>query len=194
MGYYLTMNIEHVWAAGFWDGEGCVSIAVRNNTANPRIVAEISQVNREVLDRFASAVGFGSVIGPYSQKNPNARDFYCWRVEGASNVELLRSRIYDYIGTIKKSQMDDALSVRTAWESDPRCRSGHSLTKNRRGYHCQECVTANGKANQKPILGHKICSFCKEDKDFSEFNIMRSRADGRQTVCRDCMKSYRRKG
>lgn len=186
------MNIEHAWAAGFWDGEGCVTIAVRNNTANPRIVAEVVQVNREVLDRFGKAVGIGKVNGPYKQKNPNAQPYYSWRVEGLQNLLILKDAIYPYLGSVKKSQLMRAIDAKAEWEIDPRCQSGHALTRGSTGkYYCKTCVTANGKARALPSRKEKKCGRCQTVKLLEEFNKHNGRRDGRQTMCRACMVSYR---
>ncbi len=36
----------------------------------------------------------------------------------------------------------------------------------------------------------KLCSKCKKEKDFSEYNKNSSRRDGLNGFCRDCMKTY----
>jgi hypothetical protein len=192
MVYNVIMNIEYAWAAGFWDGEGCVSVARRNNTNNPRIVAEIAQVHPEVLYRFATAVGFGKVLGPYKQKNPNAQDFYCWRVEGLRNLKRLKGCLYSHLGSVKRMQLDRALLVREEWEADPRCQSDHVLTMSKGNkFYCKECVTANGRANALPERSEKRCGRCDTVKSLEEFNRHSKRLDGHQTMCRSCMKTYR---
>ena len=187
------MSIELAWAAGFWDGEGCTSVSARRGTASvPRIVGQIAQVDREVLDRFADALGIGNVLGPYKSKNPKAQDYYCWRVEGMKNFYHIKESLFPYLGTQKKNQMIRAIETREVWEATAECQYGHRLSQSSGGHwRCLECQSVNGKKNAKAILGHKVCSFCKEDKNFSEFNKMRSRLDGHQTVCRACMKNYR---
>lgn len=186
------MNIEHAWAAGFWDGEGCVSVARRSNTNRPRIVAEVAQVHPEVLHRFKRAVGFGKVYGPYEQKNPNAQPFYVWRVESAQDVNNLRLILFQYLSSVKKAQLDKAVAARLLWENNPTCKSGHSLTKGKADkYYCRECVSANGRANALPERTEKKCGRCDTIKALEEFNKHSGRLDGRQTMCRACMVSYR---
>lgn len=189
----MIMDIECVWAAGFWDGEGCVSVCRRPGyTNNPRIVAEVVQVHTEVLDRFTAAVGFGVVHGPYEQKNPNAQPYYCWRVEGLPNLMRLKERIYEHIGSVKQVQLDRALRIRGEWELNPKCLSGHLLEKNKVGkFMCKQCVAANGRANALPPRTEKRCGRCEMVKPLEDFNKHTKRLDGRQTMCRSCMKTYR---
>lgn len=194
------MNIEHVWAAGFWDGEGCLSVTVRPGTASvPRIVAQIAQVDREVLDRFAAAIGIGSINGPYKQTNPNAQDYYCWRVEGLANLSVLKEAIYPYLGSIKRTQMDHGINTRKEWEDAAKCQFGHSLSQSKNGHwRCFECQSETGKKNMLDRWGDtsnrvsKVCSFCREDKALDHFSKMSRAKDGRQSVCRACMREYRK--
>lgn len=83
--------VDFAWAAGFWDGEGCVSLTHRSYGGNkiPRIVVQAAQVDREVLDKFCDIVGFGNVLGPYTQKNQNSQPYYVWRVEGNTHLQKI---------------------------------------------------------------------------------------------------------
>src|SRR5947209_988189 len=72
----LAAQIELVWAAGFFDGEGNCRFRLdkietnRNKSrAYGAFVLQIGQTQREVLDRFHAAVGCGKVYGPYTKQN-----------------------------------------------------------------------------------------------------------------------------
>ena len=36
----------------------------------------------------------------------------------------------------------------------------------------------------------KLCHKCGQEKELEDFSVSRRRKDGRQTVCRECFKSY----
>lgn len=59
------MNIEAAWAAGFFEGEGCVTR--NNNKPKPSLALSVAQSHDRVdeLRRFITAVGAGKVNGPY---------------------------------------------------------------------------------------------------------------------------------
>lgn len=62
----MTSETELAWAAGFFEGEGCISSA--RPRAVLRIRAAVSQNGPHapaILQRFVDAVGFGKVLGPY---------------------------------------------------------------------------------------------------------------------------------
>ena len=62
----VTNAIELAWAAGFFEGEGCVHIR-KAGRRFPRLQLHIAQCDSsETLERFARAVNFnGSILGPY---------------------------------------------------------------------------------------------------------------------------------
>lgn len=194
------VGIDRAWAAGFWDGEGCTSISVRPGTARvPRIVAEVAQVDREVLDRFAAIVGIGRVNGPYEQKNPNARPFYTWRVEGVPNLLHLKEILFPYLGTVKREQMLHGIETRQTWEATATCELGHRLSQSERGHwRCHTCFSALGKKNMRDRWGDisgrtsKTCSSCRVEKPLSEFNKRARSGDGHQAMCRACAVTYRK--
>lgn len=39
----------------------------------------------------------------------------------------------------------------------------------------------------------KVCSSCKENKDLDDFNYKNKKRQTRNSICKDCMKSYRKK-
>lgn len=192
MVYNVTMSTEIAWAAGFWDGEGSVSLSVRGINGRPRIIAEVAQVDRRVLDRLSKIIGKGKVHGPYQPRTSNSNAYHNWKLEGLADIVELFSMLEPYLSEAKIEQFQRAIVARKEWEVLAQCRLGHPLTKSKSGkMYCLTCRQENGKKNAKPILGHKICTMCKIDKDFLEFNKNNNRLDGRQTACRDCMKQYR---
>lgn len=138
--------VDFAWAAGFWDGEGCVSLTYRNG--QPRIVVQVAQVDREVLDKFCSIMEFGNVLGPYFQTNENAQPYYVWRVEGNTHLQRLKMRIGPWLGTVKLDQINKALKARKEWEDTAQCSKGHRLSKSPKGHwRCAECQSVQGKIN-----------------------------------------------
>lgn len=64
-----TVEPETAWAAGLFDGEGCVTVC------NGRLRLSLKMVDRDCVLRFCAAVRGGKVYGPY--KNSSAeRDGY----------------------------------------------------------------------------------------------------------------------
>lgn len=143
------MNIEHVWAAGFWDGEGCVSLSYRGKYQYPRSVLQIAQVDRRPLERFRNAVGFGNVLGPYPSGHAKGSEYSVWRVEGNTHLLAFKNLLYQYLCEPKREQIDKAIRAREIFESTATCpiHTGTKLVAGGKGYRCLECQSIQGKKN-----------------------------------------------
>jgi len=107
------VDTELAWAAGFFDGEGCVSVSRTLATAEPVIQLSVSQVQREPLDRFAAAVGVGKVYGPYTKKSkPRAKPCYQWSITG-SDADAVFERLRPHLCAPKIEKYEHLLEVRT---------------------------------------------------------------------------------
>lgn len=102
-----TSSEDRAWAAGFFDGEGCFS---SKKTRRGRIIqVSITQVDREVLDRFRAIVAVGSVVGPKTRPDGlSQRPFFIYRTTG-SRAEHVFLMIEPYLGMVKRAQYLRAL-------------------------------------------------------------------------------------
>jgi hypothetical protein len=72
-----TLKEQIAWAAGVFEGEGCIT-----TDGNNRFQLRVDNTDEEVVQRFAAIVEAGRVYGPYRQDN--ARDghvrkpFWAW--------------------------------------------------------------------------------------------------------------------
>jgi hypothetical protein len=102
-------EIELAWAAGFFDGEGCVAYRERprsdkGNRLERRLTVSIGQKHREVLDRFAQAVTEGKVYA-YPKR---AKNRYAYRCSGEAAVRVLKD-LLPYLSEIKIRKAEQAL-------------------------------------------------------------------------------------
>ena len=99
---------EAAWAAGFFDGEGC--IFVQRDRRSPAVSMSIAQASAsgvpEVLDRFSRAVGAGTVAGPRMVPSPWSKlPQYCWRLQRFAEIERVVAMLYPYADVVKREQM-----------------------------------------------------------------------------------------
>ena len=133
-------KIDLAWAAGFFDGEGNVSVKRHNNYT--RANASIAQVDRRVLDKFVGIVGFGKVYGPYQPRTPNSHEYYALHFTRFWEIQQLGVLLWDNLGLIKKDQFRTALKFhlekRQKWQI---CAAkGHKIRIDARGGHsCSVC-------------------------------------------------------
>lgn len=114
------MSEQLAWAAGFFDGEGCVRYSTRQSKLGRQqikraIVVSITQNsdgnNQESLNRFCAAVGVGKVCGPYSRSKGHTYQYEVWNVD---DVRTIFKLLEPWLGTIKKTAFRDAIN---SWEN-----------------------------------------------------------------------------
>src|SRR6266480_2649824 len=99
------MSEELAWAAGFFDGEGSTSL-LKNNKGNLWVCLAIRNTDKELLERFLKAVGCGKVYGPYKPSSKISRKpHYDYRAGGIGPTKIVVSRLWEYIGQAKRSQI-----------------------------------------------------------------------------------------
>lgn len=116
--------IELAWAAGFFDGEGCVCTMTCNKPNGKtyrKMSLQITQIDTEVLHRFRSAVGgIGKLSGPYTPKSVTRtiKDSPCWRYSVASyqGILLVTALLWPYLCGQKKEQAKAAIAKYENWK------------------------------------------------------------------------------
>lgn len=109
-----THASEIAWAAGFFDGEGTVSLKrkVWKDTHYESICAGVPQGGRatppSVLLRFRAAVGFGRIYGPGRWRNARLSS-WDWHATRYDEVRLLFELLGPLLGEVKTAQANRAL-------------------------------------------------------------------------------------
>lgn len=151
MGIYGDTTREDLaWAAGFFDGEGCVTFNVVRGKKYIRV--SVRQHHREVLDKFQEVVGLGSVSGPYTSGSGN--DCWSFQVSGFERSQAIAALLWEWLGSEKRDQFKHHLveahrEKNTLWRGPPNlnegdtrtCRRGHPYDGNRTKYgQCRLCM------------------------------------------------------
>lgn len=103
---------ELAWAAGWFDGEGCIGLysqGPRNSTIQ-RLSLSIAQAeSRFNLDRFKQAVGgVGVVGGPYHRGH---KPVYRYNAVGFRSVQAVGAMLWFKLGAPKRLQVSKSLSA-----------------------------------------------------------------------------------
>jgi|SRR5713101_3620263 len=111
-------EMERAWAAGFFDGEGSIGVGGRRLQpgAYYQPSMEIPQSSADGIPdsllRFRDLVGAGSITGPHPPRNPWARlPSYRWELGGHQRVETVAGILWPFLGSVKRSQIEWALSL-----------------------------------------------------------------------------------
>ena len=76
------------WAAGIFEGEGCVTIAVRNSDETYRLLCTIGNTDRQVIDPFHR--WWGGWLQPAYGLRPGRKPAWSWTVAGPRAESFLR--------------------------------------------------------------------------------------------------------
>ncbi len=100
-------KLDLAWAAGLFDGEGSV-----NNAAKGKLRLSVAQTDREVLDRFAKAVGLGTVNGPYGpyEDGPTKKPLFAYTAN-TRHAEKVLNDLWPYLSSVKKEDARRAIDV-----------------------------------------------------------------------------------
>ena len=122
-------ELDSAWAAGFIDGEGCITL--HRNTLNGYVLRlQVSSSTIEPLERLKEIFG-GRLNGPYANKGRykdsyNRKPMWVWNNCGENAQAALRL-IRPYMAC-KGEQADLALE----YQVGPRAGRGHTLTAEQR--------------------------------------------------------------
>lgn len=96
------------WAAGVFDGEGYSGAGLR--VTHRWITVQVAQAHPELVERFARAVGAGSVRGPYKPKNPNGKPYWIWSVGAYETAQHVAAVLWPWLGSVKREQFKTTLT------------------------------------------------------------------------------------
>lgn len=88
----LVSNLA--WAAGLFDGEGCIFISRQTRISRPSVgyalKTSVSMVHLPTLERLRDVVGAGNVYGHRSGRNPRSRQSWQWCAYNKRAMLVLR--------------------------------------------------------------------------------------------------------
>jgi len=112
---------ELAYVAGFFDGEGCITISTKKNTNYFRLTVQISQTDLSVLEWIASR--FGGSVHNHGKQKERCKKTWIWFIGSFQAHEFLRV-IRPYL-IVKAERADIAMMFR-----ETMCEQG-SAPKNR---------------------------------------------------------------
>lgn len=117
-----TEKEDLAWAAGFFDGEGCISIQ-RSGSLPHHLYLSVSQVDPRPLARLMSA--FGGTVRRVKPRN-NQRPYSTWQITGRKAADAL-ANIYEFLRS-KREQAAVALAFQGSMDRNG-ARAGKKLTE-----------------------------------------------------------------
>jgi hypothetical protein len=152
---------EIAWAAGLFEGEGCISFG-RSAASDYRLPQmTIVMTDRDVLERFQAVVG-GNLSGKPFRRAEHVKEQWSWRIHGKPAYAVYL-RLRPWLCERRRQRGDEVFA-----HLNNRGPGGHPITE------------------VAPDDSAKRCTGCQEMKTATEFNRSRNGILGRESVCRDC--------
>lgn len=103
-------NVKRAWAAGFYEGEGCLFV-YRHKDRAWGIGLTVGQKHAEVLYRFVDCVGVPHKVVEHRNQGKNGIVMYDVRYSSQYEVTMVLSALWDYLGPIKRAQVENVFRV-----------------------------------------------------------------------------------
>lgn len=101
---------DSAWAAGFFEGEGCVSCYTGTHRF---LIITITQADIEPLERFRDAFG-GNICGPYNK--PNRKTTWRLNLGGLVGVERAYAGMKPWLSKRRIKQFEKAIKAYKAYK------------------------------------------------------------------------------
>jgi hypothetical protein len=102
------MDVELIWAAGFFDGEGTISVRTGKRSKTQTVMnLKVRQNDRRPLDRFQQAVGCGKVYGPYERKagDLSSNPYHVWELNKQQEIFDVIDALIPFLSEPKREQI-----------------------------------------------------------------------------------------
>lgn len=97
------------WAAGLFEGEGCITIGERNATRRRHPICQLNMADEDVVRRLHTVLGVGTVR--MRKYQPVKKDQWVWRVSSFEDAQYVIAALWNWLGARRKNR---ALEVLTA--------------------------------------------------------------------------------
>ena len=97
-------DIETAWAAGLFEGEGCIGT---RSGARAQVRLIIAMTDGDVVEKFHQIVGIGTLRGPI-EKGGVRKPVWIWQVHGRKMIPLLEAFL-PHFGHRRKAKALEAL-------------------------------------------------------------------------------------
>jgi hypothetical protein len=128
-------NLDATYAAGFFDGEGCVAIRKRTDPLQYQLVAIVGNTDKGVLEWWVERFG-GSLYTKKADARPKHRQMFVWETRSKKAATFLE-QIRPYV-RVKGNQIDAALEFQRTIGSNNRPVPDHVIAQREMFYQAMK--------------------------------------------------------
>lgn len=142
------------WAAGLFEGEGCVTKNGRKNLS-----LQINMTDEDVLRKFHSVVSVGWISGPHARGKH--KPAWCWKVTSFQNVQAVIALLWNWMCARRRARATELLVWYLArplagqWKIT--CSKGHAFSVHG-GWSCGQryCRICKAVRNRRSYAKRKV--------------------------------------
>ncbi len=152
---------DWAWAAGYFEGEGCITIRRRRPEdiyRSGHISLHVVSADRDVLERLRVIVGVGSITGPFMPASPLSKKPLCrWQVAGKKAEALCDNHLFvDLLGGRRRARIAE-IRKELADQPSPPMRPSRPLRP-----HCSRGHLYDDE-NTRRYPGRRVCKTCQRE-------------------------------
>lgn len=147
--YMEPKEVTVAWAAGIFEGEGCISSDSNGASGIGRRLTVVN-TDLDVLEKFYKTVGVGKIEGPFHRSNRKTQ--WRWRCGKWEEIEHVLNLLMPHFCKRRFERAQTLLSNPpkfTRQMTDTECRNGHSL--------------AGPNLYVTPTTGRRVCRQCRRE-------------------------------
>lgn len=113
----MATSIEWAWAAGLFEGEGCITVQHNRNRDGSlkrarTVVLKLQMTDRDVVERFADVVGCGSIVEQrQDRRSPTWKTMYRWQVASRDQVIEVLLQLVPHFGERRRAKALEAADL-----------------------------------------------------------------------------------
>lgn len=89
----LRNREDVIWAAGLFEGEGCISSSPKNFL--PKVL--IYSTDYDVIERFHQIVGCGKIYGPYKSASMEGKPKWGWQSTQFETAQAVAAMLWPWL-------------------------------------------------------------------------------------------------
>jgi len=109
-----------IWFAGFWEGEGCLSID-HHTTGNPRrvsiFVGQAGDKGKKICEEIQSKLG--GKVRLHQRRKENWKECYVWEINSRDKVIEIVEMMLPYL-RFRKDEVEEKLKILKKWRDNGR--------------------------------------------------------------------------
>jgi hypothetical protein len=104
------MDAEWAWAAGLFEGEGCVASREQKGKTYHRLVVRMT--DEDVIRHLHRVIGRGSVYGPYAPSKVGRKPVWEWSCTSRLDISFIVAMFWPWLGDRRRQRIREVIGPR----------------------------------------------------------------------------------